>query len=120
MSQFNSRDQVAFNTDAEPFVRHADGTRGGWELLIAGDEAASVVVDPRPEFTPNPHNPTSILLTEFRAMHGAKRGRALADAAIAWRGNLGVAVLNGVYTTAEAVHASRVFTRIAERHLVTA
>ncbi|EPD84171.1 MULTISPECIES: hypothetical protein [Microbacterium] len=114
---FNSRDQMVFSSDPEPFVRLSDGRRGGWDLLSNADECSSVVVWPRRAYIPTPHNPTSRLLADFRALHGAKRGRILTDAALAWRGNVGTAVLNDAYTTEEAVHACRVLTRIAGRHV---
>lgn len=128
MTQYNSRDQITFNCDPEPVVRPSDGMRGSIFLranLLPGErgplgKTERLVFDPRAEYTPTPNNPTSRVLSQFRQLHGSKRGVPLADAAIAWRGNLGSAVLNGIYSADEAAHAARVLSRIAERHLVAA
>ncbi|MBN9214778.1 MAG: hypothetical protein J0J04_08180 [Microbacterium sp.] len=128
MRLFNSRDQITFNTDPAPVLRPSDGARGGFEMrgnFLPGQsgpfgELESLLIDPRPEYTPVPHNPTSSVLTQFRQMHGARRGSDLVHAAIAWRGNLGVATLNGVYTVDEATHAARVLSRMIDAAVVPA
>lgn len=124
MAQFTSRAQIAFNTDPEPFVRLSDGARGDFSLGAqrpqGAGQAETLILDPRPEYTPMPHNPTNAALAQFRQMHGTRSGADLVHAAIAWRGNLGTAALCGVYSIEEATHASRVLTRIIDAALIPA
>ena len=122
MGMFNSRDQLAFNTDPQPLVRISDGARGGWELRGTSPtgQPEALIVAPRAEYTPTPHTPPRGALVSFRKMHGTKRGTALSDAAIAWRTSLGPASLAGVYGVDEAAHAARVLSRIAAPHPIAA
>lgn len=128
MRPFNSQWQVRFNTDPEPVVRPSDGKRGGMSLrgnFLPGQSGPYGImeklrIDPRPEYTPVPHNPTSNALTDFRAMHEGKTGDVLGRAASAWLASLMSMGAAGAYDLDEVEHAARVLMRLSRRSLIPA
>lgn len=128
MKMFNSQHQVRFNSDPEPVIRPSDGTRGSMFMranFLPGQSGPygileKLLVSPRPEYTPAPHNPTSSALADFRHLHEGKRGAELDRAASAWLASLMSMGAAGAYPLDEVEHAGRVLMRLSRRSLIAA